>query len=191
MKHLKLFEGFQSEEEVAEICRKYNIQNWIINSEGLVDVYGGVRLLGRGLKEIPLKFGNVAGNFDCDKNQLTSLEGCPHTVGGIFDCSRNKLVNLDGCPKEVGGDFRCEDNQLTSFEGTKSIGGYFNCYKNPLYSIWNLINTEDNSWDSQVMELFNDYDCIRGNDIILDRFNDFLEEIGKSPVDKVERYNNI
>ena len=43
----------------------------------------------------------------------------------------------------------------------------------------------------EFMELFNNYDCIRGEDIIIDRFNDFLKEIGKPVVDSVKGYNNI
>jgi hypothetical protein len=44
MKYLKLFEGYQSESEVAKICQKYGIKNWSINSDGLVDVNGNVNL---------------------------------------------------------------------------------------------------------------------------------------------------
>jgi hypothetical protein len=200
MRYIKLYEGFQSESEVTEICKKYGISNWSINSEGLVDVDGDVYLDLKELTKLPLKFGEITiidnyiktGYFSCDSNKLTTLEGSPYTVGGDFYCSNNQLTSLEGCPKSVGRDFYCMNNQITSFEGCpKSIGGDFYCEENPLYNIWKLINTDDDKWDNQVMELFNDYDCIRGTDVILDRFNDFLEEISKSPVDKVNGYNNI
>jgi hypothetical protein len=199
MRYIKLYEGFQSEEEVVEICKKYGIENWSINSEGLVDVYDHVFLANKGLTKLPLKFGTVTGDFHCSYNQLTSLEGSPHTVRYNFMCAQNMLTSLEGSPEKVGGDFYCNNpslahdnhNKITSFEGgPKSIGGLFNCYNNPLYNIWNLISP-NNKWDNQIIELFNDYDCIRGNDIILDRFNDFLKEIGKDPVESVEVYNNI
>jgi hypothetical protein len=191
MKYLRIFEGFQSESEVAIFCKEYGIENWSINSEGLVDGIIVNSLGSKKLTKFPLKFGTFTGNFDCDGIELTSLIGCPHTVGGYFHCSNNKLTSLEGCPNKVGGDFRCNHNQITSFEGgPKSIGGNFYCYNNPLFSIWKLISP-NYKWNDQVMELFNDYDCIRGTDIIIDRFNDFLEEIGKDPVEKVEGYNNI
>jgi hypothetical protein len=41
------------------------------------------------------------------------------------------------------------------------------------------------------MDLFNDYDALRSNEIVLDRFNEFLEEIGRPTVKNVEGYNNI
>ena len=41
------------------------------------------------------------------------------------------------------------------------------------------------------MEFFNDLDIIRGEEIAIDRFNFFLEEIGKEPVESVEGYKNI
>jgi hypothetical protein len=34
-----------------------------------------------------VQFRNVSGYFYCDNNQLTSLEGCPSSVGGDFYCS--------------------------------------------------------------------------------------------------------
>jgi len=39
--------------------------------------------------------------------------------------------------------------------------------------------------------LFNDYDIIRGDIIILDRLNDFLEEIGKPKVTDIKEYECI
>ncbi len=39
--------------------------------------------------------------------------------------------------------------------------------------------------------LFNEFDIIRGTDIVIDRLNDFLVTIGKEPVNNVEDYNNI
>jgi hypothetical protein len=41
------------------------------------------------------------------------------------------------------------------------------------------------------MEFFNDLDIIRGEEIAIERFNFFLEEMGLSTVEKVEGYKNI
>jgi len=42
------------------------------------------------------------------------------------------------------------------------------------------------------MDMFNDYDPIRdGKVIILDRLNEFLEQIGKQPVTSVKGYKCI
>ena len=74
--------------------------------------------------------------FDCDNNQLTSLEGCPQEVGGGFDCRNNQLTSLKGCPQKVGGWFWCDNNQLTSLEGCpKEVGGRFSCNNNQLTSL--------------------------------------------------------
>ena len=61
MKYLKLFEGYnQFESEIADICKEYNIDNFFINPDGLVDVDGNVYLAYKNLnKYIPLKFQNV------------------------------------------------------------------------------------------------------------------------------------
>jgi len=89
---------------VNKKCNKYQIKNWSLNSEGLVDVEGSVYLRGLGLSRIPLKFGKVTGDFYCNDNQLTSLEGCPSYVGMGFYCGHNKLNSLEGCPKHIGGE---------------------------------------------------------------------------------------
>jgi hypothetical protein len=156
MKHIKLFESM-TEIEVEKICKKYKIENWILNPDGTVDVDGDVYLAYQGLSKLPLKFGRVTGDFRCYRNQLTSLEGCPTEIGGgfycdnslltslegcpteirgAFDCSYNKLTSLEGCPTEIGGDFKCYSNQLTSLEGCpKEISGNFWCHVNELTSL--------------------------------------------------------
>ena len=204
MKYLKLFESL---ENIHEICKRYNIKNYTINSNGSIDVEGSVNLTYRNLTKLPLKFRNVSngfycynnnltnlegspinvgGNFDCRYNNLTSLEGAPNSVVGIFNCSNNKLTNLEGGPTHVGFDFNCYYNNLTSLEGgPTSVGAYFSCANNPVYEIWKLFR------DKSKIELFNDYDIIRGTDIAIDRLNDFLITIGKKPVESVKGYNNI
>jgi hypothetical protein len=78
----------------------------------------------------------VAGDFSCYNNNLTSLEGSPKEVGGIFFCSYNNLTSLEGSPKEVGGNFSCYHNKLTSLEGSpKEVGGNFDCSYNNLTSL--------------------------------------------------------
>ncbi len=133
MKHLKLFEAF---EDIDSICKKYNIKNYTINADGLVDVNGDVVLYNKGLTKLPLKFGKVTGYFGCNNNQLTTLEGSPREVGGDFDCYNNQLITLEGGPREVGGGFYCRDNKLTTLEGgPREVGGYFNCNDNQLITL--------------------------------------------------------
>ena len=149
MKYLKLFENHQTEAEVAKICKEWGIENWSLNSDGLVDVDNNVDFANRihfrkKLYKLPLKFGTVNGNFACDNNLLNTLEGAPHTVGGYFNCSRNKLKNLEGAPHTVGlgkrygafDYFICDQNELTSLKGAPHrIGGDFNCNTNQLTSL--------------------------------------------------------
>ena len=118
---------------IEQICKKYGITNYTVNQDGTVDVDQNVLLARENLTRLPLKFGKVSGNFWCDNNQLTTLEGCPTEVGGSFGCSNNQLTTLEGCPKTVGGGFYCSGNKLTTLEGCpKTVGGGFYCYGNPL-----------------------------------------------------------
>jgi hypothetical protein len=47
----------------------------------------------------------VTGNFNCARNELTTLKGAPQTVGGSFKCFRNQLTTLEGAPQTVEGNF--------------------------------------------------------------------------------------
>ena len=132
MKYLKLFESM-TEVEVERICKKYVIENWSINKDGLVDVNGDVNLIFKGLTKLPLQFGRVTGDFWCNSNNLTTLEGAPTEVGETFYCEFNKLTSLVGAPREVGGDFWCYENELTSLEGSpREVGGGVFCHNNNL-----------------------------------------------------------
>jgi hypothetical protein len=83
------------------------------------------------LTRLPIKFGNIKGDFYCSNNRLTSLVGGPSKVGGSFYCYNNRLTSLVGGPSEVGGGFYCHNNSLTSLEGGPSkVGGGFSCSYN-------------------------------------------------------------
>ena len=144
-------------------------------------------MYGRNLTKIPLVFRNInRGYFICGGNRLTSLEGCPEKVRRYFNCNNNKLTSFEYCPKYIGGDFNCGHNSITSFDHCpESIGGIFYCNNNPIYHLWKLFGNYNK------IELFNDYDIIRGDSIVLDRLNSFLMDIDKPTVEKVEYYKII
>ena len=90
-------------------CDEMGIKNFNINSQGEIDVDGGVDLKDKDFKELPYKFGTVTGWFDIGNNSnLTSLKNCPNKVEGYFSCIKcSKLESLEGYPKEVEGNFYC------------------------------------------------------------------------------------
>ncbi len=189
MRYIKVFEEFES---IDSLCQKYGIENYAV-VDGLVNVDGDVDLRNKSLTEIPIKFGRVSGGFYCNSNKLVSLEGAPKNIGGGFYCSNNKLVSLEGAPQSVGGDFYCYSNKLVSLEGAPQIvGGDFSCFGNPVKEIWNLFK------DVSKIDLLNYYDPIRLPEnadekptIIIDRLNQFLEDLGKDPVEEIKGYNCI
>jgi hypothetical protein len=194
MKWIKQFESFN---DVDVICKKYGIENYTINSDGSIDVNGGVDISDKNLTKIPLKFRDVSGDFNCYGNQLTTLEGSPKSVGGDFNCGNNKLTTLESSPKSVGVDFSCGNNQLTTLEGSpESVGGDFYCYnnqlvdlsgfpeyydgdvyyrKNPVSEILDLFMT---CKLGRVIDLINEFDVIRGDLVILDRLEEVFYSIG-------------
>ena len=140
--------------DIEAWCDEMGIKNYIINSQGEIDVDGSVELIKKDFKELPYKFGKIEGNFllvHCDNlislkncpshangdyfsckdcNNLKTLEGCPGEVKGDLICNWCKnLISLEGCPKEVGGNFYCNKNKkLNSLEGCpKEVGRNFYC----------------------------------------------------------------
>ena len=205
MKHIKPYKIFEStspnfpttREGVIEVCEKYEIKNYTINDDLSIDVDGGVYLDERNLEYLPLKFNYVSGDFNCDQNELESLEGCPITVDGNFDCYRNKLITLEGCPQTVDGDFYCFGNNLVSLEGcSEIINGTFNCHDNKLKDleyfpevngdiyilfnpVYSLVRTfiENEETDSFIIEDFIDYEIVRNRDtVMLDRLETFIRD---------------
>ncbi len=136
MKHLRKYKIFESNTEIDEICREYDIENYTINGDNLVDVYGNVDLWDKVLR-IPLNFNIVNGYFNCGNNYLTSLKGCPVRVGNWFSCSDNKLTSLQYSPQYIErGGFDCSYNKIESLQYcTELIQGEFYCYENKLTSL--------------------------------------------------------
>ena len=103
-------------DSVEAWLKEYGVENYTINEDLSVDVDGDVNLWSKDLLEIPIKFGRVSGYFSCSSNHLSSLVGCPISVGGDFYGYSNCLTILEGCPESVGGDFDCKMNDLKEEE---------------------------------------------------------------------------
>ena len=196
LKSYKIFENIQTDEEIHELCRKYNIKNYTINEDKSIDVDDNVYLVDYGLTKLPLKFRNVSGVFDCYDNKLTTLEGAPKTVDGYFscglnnletlegapktvdnyfDCSKNNLKTLEGSPRRVSGDFYCSYNKnLMSLEGISStIHGIFNCYDTPVFYFWKEFLNKDKSLIDSFVE---EWDVIHEDTVIIEVLEGWMKD---------------
>ena len=146
MKHIKPYQIFEASaaapqaliQEQIDWLDKCSKRKWKINPQtGLVDVEGQFYCHFQGLTDLKgVRFGKVSGDFGCESNQLTSLEGAPHSVGGNFVCYKNRLTSLEGAPQIVGKNFDCNKNQLTTLAGAPhSVGKNFNCRDNQLTTL--------------------------------------------------------
>ena len=181
MKHLKsyksykIFENNQTDEEIHELCRRYNIKNYTINEDKSIDVDGSVRLVDEMLYKLPLKFRNVSGYFSCNGNNLTTLEGTPETVDGYFNCRNNRLTTLEGSPRRVNGGFYCSYNKkLMSLEGiTPTIHGNLYCHDTPIYYFWvKFLNKDKSLIDSFVEE----WDVIHEDTVIIEVLEGWMQD---------------
>ena len=124
-----------TEQEIHDICMKYNIKNYSINPDGSIDVDGNVYLSEMDLIELPLKFNKVSGYFNCSFNKLTSLKGSPKEVGTFFTCYGNKLIDLKYAPNRIGSWFDCSNNNLKNLVDSPTSKNLFFCEGNPLESL--------------------------------------------------------
>ncbi|MEN2400612.1 hypothetical protein GKZ90_0012545 [Flavobacterium sp. MC2016-06] len=135
MKKKKLISKLQ----IHYIIERYRIRCGpvVIRGDGFIDVMGNFKICDTNLRKLPLKFGNVYGDFLCHSNNLTTLKGCPKYVAGDFNCGYNvKLKTLKFGPEEVGGDYSCQENSLVDLKGCpKEIKGNFNAFLNQLTTL--------------------------------------------------------
>ena len=75
-----------NKEGIISWLSKYEIAKYTIHDNLVVDVHEDVWLSNKNLTSLPFQFGIVQGDFDCSRNQLTSLEHCPKVIEGVFFC---------------------------------------------------------------------------------------------------------
>lgn len=185
---------------IDSICKKYNIKNYTINSDGTVDVDGDVNLYKKGLTELPLRFGKVTRSLNCASNNLETLEGSPHWVGIDFECRDNRLTSLKGSPQYVGKDFSCSVNRLNTLEcGPNVVLGSYWCNDNIIinfkgfpedFDLLSYINFNKNPVNVLLKDIpddkinkfiywCNEYDAITDNGwIIHERMEEAYNKIG-------------
>lgn len=119
--------------------------------DGFVNVKGDVFLSHTDIEILPVQFGHVSGDFNCQNNELTTLKGCPYEVGHSFWCDSNQLTSFRGCPPKINGDFGCTFNKFTTLDYLPVISNFIYLTPNPL-----ILNDK----------LFNDLRRIGGKEII-------------------------
>lgn len=119
---------------IAEKIKDLRIETkYKINADKSVDFFGDVTISAKKLTALPIKFGEIKGNFECDSNYLTTLENAPKIVHGDFYCNNNLLTTLKGCPNIVQGFFVCSDNELKNLEHCPEfVGGAFYAENNQI-----------------------------------------------------------
>lgn len=103
-----------------------------IDDQGIVNVHTDIQAIIPSVTgKLPVKFGEVQGDFLISKMQLTSLKGCPTWVYANFDCSENSLTSLMHAPTKCE-DFICSRNKLTNLSHAPTVAKLFDCSYNLL-----------------------------------------------------------
>jgi len=168
--------------EIKQWLDAHLIENYTIGSDGVVDVAGDV-ILDRfdQILAIPVQFGNVSGEFNCNNTKITSLKGAPHHVDGNFRCSFTKVESLEYAPHYVGGYFSCYTTQVKSLSGVdkivKHVGSDFICddgvtHALGLLLIEGIVKINIDGTDGKVNAIMNKYlgtgDILSAQDELID-----------------------
>jgi hypothetical protein len=86
--------------EIKRWLDKYNIKNYIIRPNGVVDVDDNIYLRSFTGETLPIQFGTT-GSFDCSHSNITSFKGFPKIIKGYFDCFESKIISLSGIDKII------------------------------------------------------------------------------------------
>ena len=78
-------------QQIVDWLDSMGVKNYIINDNLTIDTKSHVDISHKNLTHFPkfIKFKHVYGFFSCNNNYLTSLEGCPSSVGDSFYCNNN------------------------------------------------------------------------------------------------------
>lgn len=155
---------------------------------GRLDCYQDVNLKNKELTKLPFDFGTIQGDFRCNKNLMTSLEGSPSKVYGNFVCSENQLTSLDFCPSIVSEGFFCQKNLLWD----NSIIGLEN-YPVCMISHELIYNTKN---DNQISSIFWEVTRLikKNKEIFLQLLDDkikFHQQIMRLRPDFIQYYKTI
>lgn len=97
----------------------------------------------------------IEGNLNLSNMGLTKLPDLSDCqVNGSFDCSRNPLTSLRGCPMYVCGDFVCTHTNITTLKGMSNVEDSFEA--NIILSHNKLKNLHDMSESIDVLDAFID-----------------------------------
>jgi hypothetical protein len=91
---------------------------YTIHDTGMIDVDGDLSARGsfRGA-HVPVQLGTVNGDCDLEsQDNLTDLQGAPHTVKGTFIVIADQLISLKGAPSHVTRNCVIRSNNLSSLE---------------------------------------------------------------------------
>ena len=126
--------------EAKDWLEYYRVKNYQLVPDDrygcLVNAYGFVDLQGLSLTDIPVKFGEVKGFFNCAHNQLTNLDFCPDVLHGNLYIVNNKIDSLRSCPRVINGTFYADKNNLKNLQyGPDIVVGQYMCRNNQLESL--------------------------------------------------------
>lgn len=97
-------------DEVEFDLERYDIYNYVVNDDLIVDVNEDVYLDDYRFHELPFYFNKIEGHFSARMCELKSLSGMPRFINGMFDVSFNDLRDYDIDYFPVAKEYNFGDN---------------------------------------------------------------------------------
>lgn len=122
---------YHIKEKIERWLLRHEVYNYAIDDNTLlISVHGNVTFVFlKDLVEFPdfINFDKVSGSFTIDDCGMTTLRGCPTTVGKDFNCARNPITSISDGPKRVEGNYALYDVSVNfsaeDISSVCSVGG--------------------------------------------------------------------
>ena len=97
-------------DDILKYCKRFRIYYYAISPDGVVDVFDHVAFHCEDTTLGGFQFGSVEGDFYISYVKLTSLVGCPITIGGSFYA---EFVAIKACVENYEILYRYDYDKIT------------------------------------------------------------------------------
>ena len=102
--YLDRYGAFHTKKALRALANTFGINNFSIDANYHMSVEGNVEISHYFIKQLPIQFKEVRGDFKVAFTHITTMQGYPQIIGGNFESNSNCISSLEGLPQKVGKD---------------------------------------------------------------------------------------
>lgn len=103
--------------KLKKICKKYLIDEYVINKDGSIDVNTDLFLSNKNISNFKIKFNKIDGSLFISNNFFKNFKNFPNIINGDLYMNNNMFENLNGIPKNIKGKVYAQGNNINTLIG--------------------------------------------------------------------------